>query len=158
MTADPGVTFTVPSKPLQYARVVPKRPGVDRQGNTLPVRPFVPREQREYAELVGRVAAAAGVGRRRPWYVGVPVALRCAFALPLPKRGGTAGGPKMTRPDLSNYVKLLEDALNGIAWEDDGQIAKIGAAKLWAAGPPFTRVTVYPLAPEPPRREQPTLL
>ena len=33
------------------------------------------------------------------------------------------------RPDLSNYVKVIEDALNGVVWEDDGQIIDLFLSK-----------------------------
>lgn len=36
------------------------------------------------------------------------------------------------RPDLSNIVKLVEDALNGCAWSDDAMIIDIQARKRWA--------------------------
>lgn len=36
-----------------------------------------------------------------------------------------------TRPDLSNLVKAIEDALNGAAFGDDGQVASIRATKLY---------------------------
>ena len=36
------------------------------------------------------------------------------------------------RPDLSNIVKLVEDALNGHAWKDDSYIVDITARKRWA--------------------------
>ena len=34
------------------------------------------------------------------------------------------------RGDLDNYVKLTLDALNGIAWDDDGQVVRITAVKV----------------------------
>ena len=37
-----------------------------------------------------------------------------------------------SRPDLDNLVKAVCDALNGIAWEDDGQIAILECCKRYA--------------------------
>ena len=34
------------------------------------------------------------------------------------------------RGDLDNYVKLTLDALNGVAWVDDGQVVRIHAVKV----------------------------
>jgi Holliday junction resolvase RusA-like endonuclease len=34
------------------------------------------------------------------------------------------------RGDLDNYVKLTLDALNGVAWDDDGQVVRIVAVKV----------------------------
>lgn len=36
------------------------------------------------------------------------------------------------RPDLSNHIKQVEDALNGLAFTDDSQIVKITALKTYA--------------------------
>ena len=41
--------------------------------------------------------------------------------------------PKATKPDIDNLVKAVADALNGIVWHDDNQIARILAGKEWAA-------------------------
>ena len=38
--------------------------------------------------------------------------------------------PHACRPDLSNYIKCVEDALDGVAWVDDGQIARLDARKM----------------------------
>lgn len=37
--------------------------------------------------------------------------------------------PKLRRGDIDNYVKLILDGLNGVAWVDDRQIACIFARK-----------------------------
>jgi Holliday junction resolvase RusA-like endonuclease len=42
--------------------------------------------------------------------------------------------PHTIRPDLDNLVKII-DSLNGIAWEDDCQVYKLFATKLWAVAP-----------------------
>ena len=41
------------------------------------------------------------------------------------------GKPKMTRPDLDNLIKCCEDALNGVAYTDDGRIWKTTAQKIY---------------------------
>jgi Holliday junction resolvase RusA-like endonuclease len=37
--------------------------------------------------------------------------------------------PKLRRGDIDNYCKLICDALNGVAWKDDRQIARILVVK-----------------------------
>ena len=48
--------------------------------------------------------------------------------------------PKDTRPDIDNGIKLLLDALNGLAWEDDGQVVKITAEKYY---PPIDYCKIF---------------
>jgi Holliday junction resolvase RusA-like endonuclease len=40
--------------------------------------------------------------------------------------------PKTKKPDIDNLTKAILDALNGIAWNDDAQVAQITAKKVWS--------------------------
>ena len=50
------------------------------------------------------------------------------------------------RGDLDNYVKLVSDALNKIAWFDDAQVVKLDAEIETFAARPRTEVEVWLLA------------
>lgn len=39
------------------------------------------------------------------------------------------------KPDLSNIIKIVEDALNGLAYHDDSQIVELVATKDWSTNP-----------------------
>lgn len=56
-----------------------------------------------------------------------------------PKKGGELF--PISRPDLSNYIKAIEDALNTIVWEDDAQIFEIFARKEY--GTPGIGLDIY---------------
>ena len=41
---------------------------------------------------------------------------------------------KRTKPDLSNFIKALEDAAEGVLWENDSRIAAYGSVAKYEAG------------------------
>lgn len=94
------VTFTVPGRP-----VLKQRPRVGKNGKI-----YTPKKSRDYEE---QVAWAARPVFKEP-YLG-PVGLQIQVYLSRP------GG------DLDNYVKTIQDGLNGIAWRDDRQVKMLFA-------------------------------
>lgn len=60
------------------------------------------------------------------------------FELKIPKRPKEhqhPGKPHTSTPDLSNLIKLVEDALNNVVWRDDALIAKIISTKFYGSNP-----------------------
>lgn len=74
--------------------------------------------------LVARIYAGR-VRRLRPAPAGVPVGVEVAVRKRLPKTAPrrVAAMVDLTRPDLDNVEKLVMDALNGVAYEDDRQVS-----------------------------------
>lgn len=50
------------------------------------------------------------------------------------------------KPDLSNYVKLIEDACNGLLYKDDSQIVNLTARKRYSDEPRI-EITIKPIPP-----------
>lgn len=68
-----------------------------------------------------------------------PVAVGLRFAFVPPKRKTTAVPKK--KPDLDNAMKLVLDALNGVLWIDDAQVAFCILDKVWSPCP-YTKLWV----------------
>lgn len=79
---------------------------------------------------------AAQVVAQKPVLIGqgVPVALTLEVYVPRPKLHFDSKGyikdrfynaRPTSKPDVSNILKAIEDALNGIVWHDDSQIYRV---------------------------------
>lgn len=70
---------------------------------------------------------------------GVPlmVTIRACFPVPAswPKKRKAAAAWHTGKPDGDNIGKIVCDALNGIAWHDDGQVAVIEVRKVYGEHP-----------------------
>ena len=91
----------------------------------------------------GRVVTKADCARLKPWSrdvqacaaiariacapKGVPVKVIVAFHLPAAK--GKSSLWHQTRPDLDKLTRALLDALTGLAYADDGQVASLSVTK-----------------------------
>ncbi len=72
-----------------------------------------------------------------------PVALQMTAAFPIPKSTSKKQRERMLagnvvptkKPDCDNLLKIVADALNGIAYRDDSQIVKCDVAKVYSDTP-----------------------
>lgn len=129
--------FTVPGVPRGQGR-----PRFARIGSF--VRTYDPAQSRSYKATVAQFAQAAGV---RP--IDGPVALHVDAFMPRPqrlcrKRDSPASLPATCRPDWDNVGKIVADALIGVAYADDAQIAEGRVRKLYheVGGMPRVEVAV----------------
>lgn len=125
------VCFTVPGKPQGKGR-----PRFTRSGHT-----YTPGSTAEYEERV-KLAYKQACGEKLNGFVAVGI---CAV-FTVPKSYTKAQKavafdmryvPK--KPDCDNIAKIILDALNGLAYDDDAQIVKLYVEKRYGA---FDHVTV----------------
>ena len=117
--------FLIPGDP------VPKgRPRFTLNGRT-----YTPKKTTEYEALVKKCFQESGF---EPFSEEVPlrVMIDMNFAMPKSwsnkKRSEMRWKPCLKRPDLDNCVKSITDALNGVAFYDDSQIAELITSKQWS--------------------------
>lgn len=128
------ITLTIPGPPVgkQRARVVRSRAG-------FPVA-FTPAKTKNYETLVRELFAL-----KYPGFVPLddPVEMELDVFLPIPKSASrrrrelmaTGAIRPAVRPDLSNVLKSVEDALNGVAYRDDSMIVHQVIKKQFAYSP-----------------------
>ena len=64
-----------------------------------------------------------------------PLAITVFAHFLMPKRGRKEGDYHTSRPDWDNVGKICSDALNGIVWRDDCQVASAQVVKTYANSP-----------------------
>lgn len=102
---------------------------------------YTPQKTRDYESAV-KLAYMEAV-KDKPYEKGVPLILSLGCAYPIPKNDSRkkraeklCGTTKPTvKPDLSNVLKAVEDALNGIAYADDAQITELHVTKYYSEFP-----------------------
>lgn len=125
----PALTFRVPGNPRSWKRAARGK------GRT-----YVDPDSAMYRNLVVLAAVAArpdGWDRSRRFFLSLEFA------------NATRG-----RIDASNVTKQVEDALNGILWDDDSQIDELHVKRLWTHDDPGLRVTVFVLPDPPPKQKK----
>lgn len=137
MTVRDEYVLVVPGKPVPWA---PKQSNPKGGGGR-----FVAAPQAKHAGKIidawERTAYLKGLW----WEKGVPLTMSADFYLCRPKNHygtganarklktgfyvGAAPGYPTGKPDTSNLVKMVEDALTGVAWADDDQFVALHPAK-----------------------------
>ncbi len=119
-----AITFSVPGDPVPQPR-----PRVSTRGGF--ARAYVPAKHpvHAYRAAIAAAARAAGAGVH-----GDPVNVVIDLVAVRPKShlrksGVKPDAPKLPRFDLDNAAKACLDALNGVAWEDDAQVARLVVEK-----------------------------
>lgn len=130
------VCFTVPGPPQGKARARTYH-------NASGVHTVTPEKTVMYENLVKMCYAST---KRVPFGAGVPLSATITAYYAMPKSMSKADRVKAThfglfptkKPDADNIAKVVLDALNGIAYDDDRQIVNLEVTKLYAEEPKVT--------------------
>ena len=119
-----AITFVVHGEPVPQPR-----PRVSTRGGF--ARAYVPAKHpvHKYRAAIADAARAAGAGVH-----GEPVSVVIDFVSQRPKShmrksGVKPDAPALPRFDIDNATKAVLDSLNGVAWEDDSQVARVVVEK-----------------------------
>jgi Holliday junction resolvase RusA-like endonuclease len=132
-----AITFSVPGDPVPQPR-----PRVSTAGGF--ARAYVPKDHpiHAYRQAVAVAAQAAGASVHED---PVSVVIDFVFSRPkshMRKSGLAADAPRLPRPDIDNLEKAVLDALNGVAWKDDTQVARVVKEKTYGTeGRTTVRIT-----------------
>lgn len=141
--------FTIPGRPTAWARSG-GNPGRDGGG----ARRFTPHKQRKAMQTVQRLWNAYALQARRnaPLTGALRLEVLCVYAIPVswPKKQQEAARHglvwKTSTPDWDNLGKLVSDALNRHAYDDDAMIAIATVAKRYGS-PERTVIRLTELEP-----------
>lgn len=93
-------------------------------------RPYTPKATRDYEAAI-REAYESAPGRPSEPLSG-PIAVSIITHRQLPKSTpkSVIREPDTHKPDADNVAKVVLDALNGVAWDDDAQVVRLTVSKL----------------------------
>jgi Holliday junction resolvase RusA-like endonuclease len=136
------IAFAVGGRPVQWQRTG------HRGGQA---RVFTPKAMREAAKRI-EDAGKSAMGNKPPMTGPVRLTVVAVYAVPkswpAPLHAAIAAGQtiyKTSVPDLDNIGKLASDALNGVAYHDDSQVAELVERKRYG-NPERTDIIVQQLS------------
>ena len=122
------MTFTIEGQPQGKGR-----PRFTKNGHA-----FTPQATRDYENLIAESFKAAG-GELFDGYVCVNISAfyKIPQATTKVKRGMIERGflKPAVKPDIDNVLKVVLDALNGVAYKDDSRVVSVTARKVYSFEP-----------------------
>ena len=127
--------FTIPGEPCAQGR-----PRFSTAGGF--VKAYDPAKSKNYKAYIKLVATHEA--KKQGWlYTELPLSMSVTAYMSIPKSKSKKFRPAALaheerptkKPDLSNIVKGVEDALNGLIYKDDSQIVKLSLEKYYDAEP-----------------------
>lgn len=110
-----------------YGKPVPQgRPRFARVGGF--VKPYDPQKSGSWKDSIKWQA----IQQKAPMLVGA-LAMKLIFCLDKPKSTPRKVLYPAKKPDLDNFIKAVEDALEGVCYKNDSQIVQIQAIKAYCA-------------------------
>ena len=129
--SDMGLTFEVPGEPRGKGR-----PRFTRDGH-----PYTDNETRTYEQkIIAYYRKQLGAFR---WADSAFVSVYITAVYPIPKSATKAATAGMQagrilpsrKPDIDNVLKVVLDALNGVAYKDDSRVTQVSARKVYGMQP-----------------------
>jgi Holliday junction resolvase RusA-like endonuclease len=126
------IQFTVYGEPVAQGR--PRATMIDGH-----IRMYDPKKSRDFKDYVRLVASEHRPEKLREGPISLVVKVYKPTLKSFSKKkkaAAEAGQLRPTsKPDVSNYLKLIEDALTGVIWKDDSQIIDCSISKYYSETP-----------------------
>lgn len=125
------ITAIIPGEPVGKGR-----PRFTKGGT-----PYTPEKTRAYETKAAIIYKLAARGYKFLRHVPVSVMIRAFYSVPVSdsmrqrERKLTGAVLPCKKPDIDNVTKIILDALNGLAYEDDAQVVSIRADKRYSDRP-----------------------
>ena len=124
------LAFTVPGEPVAKGR----------HRTTSTGQSYTPAKTKKFENLV-RLAYSLQHPDRDPAEGPIELTVRAYFSIPKSwskkkqAEAATEQMKKISKPDMDNCLKAVQDGLNGVAWKDDAQVADSHTSKRYSTRP-----------------------
>jgi Holliday junction resolvase RusA-like endonuclease len=116
------IAFIIPGKPIPKAR-----PRMTKYGHV-----YTSKTTQDYEKSIIQYFSITGQKKiNGALYMRLYVYIEMPMSWSKKKKEEMKGKPHTSKPDLDNILKSVADGLNGLAYDDDSQLAMIYTEKKW---------------------------